>query len=346
MKARLLSLIAADGPIPFEQFMEAALYGEGGYFTSGSLRSEKGGDFLTSPEVSPLFGETLAELVRRERARVGEPFVVVEVGGGSGSLIAPLLASEPVPAWAVEGSPAARRALGGVVGEARVVSSISEVPSPFRGVLIANELIDNLPMAMAQLTSSGWRERWVGADGDELCFVDAAPRPEVAAWLERYAGEVETGGWVEVQLAAGHWVVDVLSRIESGAVVVIDYGDTAENLVPRRADGTLRTYRAHHLGPHPFDAPGDCDITADVNFTALVAVAEEAGSAVELRRQDDVLHALGLRETISSLRRAELAHARAGEETARLRVRTLRTEAETLVHPRGLGDFKVLIARR
>jgi SAM-dependent MidA family methyltransferase len=129
-------------------------------------------------------------------------------------------------------------------------------------------------------------------------------------------------------------------------LVVIDYGDTAENLVPRRRDGTLRTYRAHHLGPHPLDEPGATDITADVNFTAMVAAAEESGAGVRLWRQDDFLAAHGLRDVISELRHRELELARSGEEVERLRVRTVRTEAETLVHPRGLGDFRVMVAEK
>ena len=311
--------------------MELALYGEGGFFASEQLRSVKAGDFLTSPEVSPLFGETLAEFVRREHERVGDPFVLVEVAGGSGSLIRPLLDTYPVDAWEVEASPAARATLAEVVGDDRVVGSTDEITGDVRGVVIANELIDNLPMAIAQLTDDGWRERWVGEDGDELAFIDAPVRSEVAGWLDRFAGPVGLGGWVEVQLAAVDWLQSILDRLQAGAMVLIDYGDTAENLAPRRQDGTLRTYRSHHLGPHPLDEPGATDITADVNFTALETVAREVGAEVELLRQDDFLAELGLRDRISEMRHRELELARAGEEMERLKVRTVRTEAETLM---------------
>ncbi len=128
-------------------------------------------------------------------------------------------------------------------------------------------------------------------------------------------------------------------------MVVIDYGDSAEGLAPRRAQGTIRTYRAHHIGPDPLDDPGDTDITADVNFTALVAVAENAGAEVEVHRQDDFLAGLGLRCRLSELRHLELELARSDDALERLRVRSLRTEAETLLHPRGLGDFRVMVAR-
>lgn len=338
-KDRVLAEILVGGPIPFERFMEIALYDPEGFFGGDHLRSEKGGDFLTSPEVSPLFGETLAVYVERERERIGEPFQLVEVGAGSGSLLVSLLTQVDLDAWAVETSPAARSKLGGLLSEDHV---LSELPDRVRGVILANELLDNLPMAVAQKIDDRWRERWVGAEDDTLHFVDADPRPEVFAWLDAYGGDVPDGGWVEVQLAAQTWLSDALDRLDSGSVVIIDYGDTAENLIPRRRDGTLRTYRAHHLGPHPLDEPGATDITADINFTALLATAEAAGASVELHRQDDFLADLGLRERLSRLRHAELEAARSGDEMERLRLRSQKTEAETLLHPRGLGDFRVL----
>ena len=127
--------------------------------------------------------------------------------------------------------------------------------------------------------------------------------------------------------------------------MVVDYGDSAEGLAPRRAQGTIRTYRSHHLGPHPLDEPGATDITVDVNFTALAAACEDAGSRVEVMRQEEFLTDQGLRDDLSTLRHKELELARTGEAMERLQVRSKRTEAETLLHPRGLGDFRVLVAR-
>jgi SAM-dependent MidA family methyltransferase len=332
LKQMILDEISSQGPMPFERFMDLALYHPLGFFGGEVLRSEKAGDFLTSPEVSPLFGETLAHYVEAERQRIGEPFRLIEVGAGSGSLLKPLLATVHVDALAVETSPAARAVL------AEFVADSDTLPETIRGVVIANELLDNMPMALAQRIEDGWRERWVTAEGDHLVFVDAKPRPGVAAWLDSYAGPVPEGGWVEVQLAARQWVADVVGRLEVGSVLLFDYGDTAQNLLSRRGDGTLRTYRAHHLGPHPLDEPGETDITADVNFTALMDFAPKT----TLHRQDEFLAELGLRGRLSELRHAELEAARAGDEMERLRLRTLKTEAETLLHPRGLGDFRVL----
>jgi SAM-dependent MidA family methyltransferase len=331
LKQRIIDEIAAHGPMPFERFMEISLYHPEGFFGGSKLRSDKRGDFLTSPEVSTLFGETLAKYVGQVRDRIGEPFQVVEAGAGSGSLLRPLLSILDVDAVAVEVSPAARAELS------PLVPVTDEMPASVRGVIIANELLDNLPVALAQRVDDAWRERWVGADGDSLGFVDASPRPEVIAWLGAHAGPVLDGGWVEVQLAARDWVSRAIASVEAGALLLIDYGDTADNLLPRRQDGTLRTYRSHHLGPHPLDEPGETDITADVNFTSLLDLHPNA----RLHRQDDFLTSLGLRERLAELRHEELEAARSGDEAIRLRLRTLKTEAETLLHPRGLGDFRV-----
>lgn len=336
LKQRIIDEIAAKGPMPFERFMEISLYDTDGFFGGDTLRSDKGGDFLTSPEVSSLFGETLAKYVDLVRDEIGEPFQLAEFGAGSGSLLRPLLAAVDVDAIAVEVSPAARLALSDLV------EVTGRMPDTVRGVIIANELLDNLPMALAQRVDDTWRERWVGVESDGLVFVDAQPREEVLHWLDAYVGPVPDGGWVEVQLAAREWVRSALGSIDAGALLLIDYGDTAENLLPRRQDGTLRTYRSHHLGPHPLDEPGETDITADVNFTSLLDLHPGA----TLRRQDDFLTGLGLRDRLSEIRREELDAARSGDEEKRLRLRTLKTEAETLLHPRGLGDFRVLEIRK
>ncbi len=327
-----------------------ALYDpDGGFFTSDVLRSTKGGDFLTSPEVSPLFGAMLARFVNQEWRRIVRPdqFSVVEVAAGSGSLLRPLLEELEFEAdvWAVEASPAACRALEGLAG-VTVTSHMAELPQALTGVILANELIDNLPVALAVRTGEGWTERFVGMADQGFTLVEAPARTEVVAWADRFAGPVSEGGMVEVQLAAADWLTTALGQLVRGALVLIDYGDTAEGLAPRRTEGTLRTYRSHHLGPDPLIAPGESDITVDVNFTALRTIAEDAGAQVEYARQDDFLAELGLRAELSDLRQQELDLARSDDAMARLRVRSARSEAETLMHPRGLGDFRVLVARR
>jgi SAM-dependent MidA family methyltransferase len=346
----LVDRIARDGPMPFETFMAACLYEPGsGFFARGPLRSTAGGDFLTSPEVSSWFGRTLARFVAGQAQRLGAASLdLVEVGAGSGSLLTALLTAPECPSLgqvlAVDASPASRDALGAVAGVDEVMASLDDVGGPLTGVVVANELLDNLPAGLVVRTGDGWEERWVGADDGELTLVAAPVRPEMAAWADAYAGTVPEGGMVEVQLAAMEWVRHAVGVLAAGALVAFDYGGTMEELEPRRTLGTLRTYRAHHLGPDPLAEPGETDVTVDVNFTAMVAAAEAAGASVTLLRQDDFLEAWGLRDELRMLRHEEQALARDGDPMQRLRVRAEITDADTLLHPRGLGDFRVLVA--
>lgn len=334
--------IGSDGPIPFDVFQELALYGPEGFFTTGPLRSAATGDFLTSPEVSPWFGALLGRYAAGRTAAFESP-VVVEVGGGSGSLLESLLAECPADAWVVEASPMARDALTAVVPPGHVVATLDEVPRRFDGIVVANELIDNLPVALAVRRGSRWVEHSVGLEGSGFAFIETPARVEVAAWADRFGGAVPEGGIVEVQLAAGIWLATAMAKLRRGSIVIVDYGGTVDELEPRRQTGTLRTYRGHHLGPDPLLEPGLTDITVDVNFSALVAVAEEHGDAVHLMRQDDFLAEWGLRDIVSELRHRELELARGGDTMGQLQVRSERIAAETLLHPRGLGDFRVLV---
>jgi SAM-dependent MidA family methyltransferase len=336
---RLRGRIASDGPIPFEVFQEIALYSEEGFFSTGPVRSTAAGDFLTSPEVSPWFGRTIATFLGAYPEGT-----LAEVGAGSGSLLKPLLQGmSGVDPWAVEASPMARERLRSFLPTDRVVDSLDGLPDRFTGAIIANELLDNLPVALAIRTEDGWNEHFVDQDGDEFVFAAVAARPDVAAWAESHGGEVPIGGVVEVQLAAGRWLEQAIEKLATGVILLFDYGGTAEELAPRRSVGTLRTYRGHHLGPDPLLEPGETDITVDVNFTALQAVAEAEGCTAELHRQDDFLAEWGLRKVVSAMKREELEHARAGDTMRQLEVKSNRIDAETLLHPRGLGDFRVLI---
>ena len=330
--------------------MDMALYDpDGGYFATGPLHSHEQGDFLTSPEVSSEFGAVLAQHVEREYDRLGRPddFMVLEAGAGSGSLLEALLGevSFTPRVVAVEASRAARKAIGARLPQVEVVPP-DRLPGPLRGVVIANELMDNLPMALAVRAGDGWMERWVALDGVELMLVEAEARREVVAWLDNHAAATPGGGIVECQLEAAAWLADVIGRLAAGSVLVIDYGDTSDGLLARRAEGTLRTYSSHHLGPHPLDEPGATDLTADVNFSALLEVARANGAESELLRQREFLGGLGLDARLRRLRAEELELARRGDPVERLRVRSRVKEVEALLHPRGLGDFLVLVASR
>lgn len=352
LRERIRLEIEQNGPMPFDRYMEIALYDPTeGFFASGRLRSARDGDFLTSPEVSPLFGQRIAHYVEATWKRLGRPagLSVCDVGAGSGSLLSSLLSATTVEidAYAIEVSPAARAELGVRLPEVRLLESIDQLDAQFSGVIVANELLDNLPMALAVRAAGGcWQERWVTTSGPGLEFVTVPARPEVEDWLARWAGPVPDGGLVEVQMVAASWVARALGHLSSGGLVLFDYGDTADGLAPRRRCGTLRTYQRHHLGPDPLADPGATDLTADVNFSALLDTAAATGATARIYRQADLLRAWGMGQLRDALRAEELEEARAGNALPRLKVRSRLNEVDTLLHPRGLGDFRVLVAEK
>ncbi len=348
LKQRIVARIESDGPLPFDTYQAMCLYDpEEGFFSAADdVRSSYGGDFVTSPEVTPHFGAAVGRFVAEELGRTGSEGQVVEVGAGSGSL-AVAMRSEiaGVSLYAVESSAAARRQLRGVLGGDCVVASLAELPSAENRITVANELVDNIPVALVVRADVGWVEQRVGWSGSEFGFVHEAPRPDVLEWVERHARSVPSGAQVEVQLGARLWLAELVSSSVNGSALIVDYGGTTEELSTRRTTGTLRTYRGHHLGPHPFAEPGKTDITVDVDFSALADEGVSLGAEVELLRQDDFLTEFGLADVVSSLRRAELDLARSGDVMAQMRVRSERVDVETVLHPRGLGDFRVLILR-
>jgi SAM-dependent MidA family methyltransferase len=348
LKQRIIARIDSEGPLPFDTYQAMCLYDpEAGFFSAASdVRSSYGGDFVTSPEVTRHFGAAIGRFVKSEIPGAGVRPQVVEIGAGSGSLTDAMRSEIPdVDFYAVESSAAARQQLRDLLGNDRVAENISALPDATHRLTVANELIDNIPVALVVRADGGWVEQRVGWSGSEFGFVHVAPRPEVLDWAERHTASVPVGSQVEVQLGAGRWLREVIGWSRTGAALIIDYGGTTEELLTRRTSGTLRTYRGHHLGPHPFEEPGKSDITVDVDFSALLDEATRLGATAELLRQDDFLSNFGLREVVSDLRGRELTLAREGDVMGQMRVRSERVDVETVLHPRGLGDFRVLIVR-
>lgn len=319
-------------PVPFDRFMAEALYGPSGFYTSGG-RAGRRGDFITSPEVGPLFGAVVARFLDAEWRRIGEPdeFVVVDAGAGPGTL------ARGVVAASADCSSALRYVAVDVSDPQREqhpegVESSAVLPSgPFDGVIIANELLDNLPFRLA-VYDDGWREAYViaGPDGrpTERLSERFDPLPGV---LPRSAS---LGARAPLQDAAADWVTDARARLRSGSVLVLDYAvASTADLASRPWREWLRTYRSHERGGHYLSEPGTQDITADVAIDQL-----PEPDAVRSQAQWLQLH--GVDELVDAGRRYWSEHAARPDLTA-LRMRSRVTEAEALLDPAGLGGFLV-----
>ncbi len=323
------------GAIPFSSFMHLALYGPAGFYTAADGgRAGRRGDFLTSPEVGPLFGAVVARLLDTEWELLGrpDPFTFVDAGAGPGTLARAVLAARPRCAGslryvAVEISDRQRER------HPSDVESSHRLPSrPFDGVVLANELLDNLPFRLT-VHDGGWREVYVVDAGDGT-FGEILPVPldPVPPWLPTRAAH---GARAPMQDAAGEWLAAARALVRSGRVVVIDYcrARTAE-LVGLPWRSWLRTYRSHERGGPYLAAPGDQDVTADVAIDQLPEPAAVRTQAHYLQRHgiDDLL-AEGAAAWTASASRPDLAA---------MAMRSRAREADALLDPAALGGFTVL----
>lgn len=315
-----------------------ALYGPSGFYSSGGQAGRRG-DFLTSPEVGPLFGAVLARRIDAEWHRQGTPpvFDVIEVGAGPGTLARSIAAARGAASRAgalrytcVETSSAQRaRHPEGVVSVDAMPQSVAH------GMVVANELLDNLPFRLA-VWDDGWREAYVTDRGGK--WVEVLLPFDVSPTSLPISG-VPHGARAPVQDAAGVWVRDALGLLDEGCVVVFDYcvGVTAE-LALRPWREWLRTYRQQQRGAHYLAEPGSQDITAEVCVDQLIRAAGEPDN---VRSQAQWLSVWGIDELVTEGRQWWEEKSSAPDlraMTGRSRVR----EAEALMDPAGLGSFTVL----
>ncbi len=331
------AIAAAGGSLPFSQFMARALYGESGFYTTTG-RAGRRGDFITSPEVGPLFGEVIARAIDDVWKRLGSPhgFTIVEVGAGPGTLARSVLAAKPEcliggTYVAVEVSET-QRAL-----HPEGVQSVGSMPETIEhGVIIANELLDNLPFDL-WVYDDGWRRAHVISNGDE--FAEILRQDNVPSVLP---SRVPHGSRAPIHVAAAEWLSQSLTALQKGSLFVIDYCTplTAEVAVmPWRE--WLRTYVAHGRGVHYLRNAGDQDITTQVCIDQLVEVREPDA----VRSQSQFLQLWGIDELVAEGKRIWEESAASPTLTA-MKMRSRISEAEALLDENGLGNFTVLEWRK
>jgi SAM-dependent MidA family methyltransferase len=335
----LVERLRAEGPIPFSAFMEAALYDPvAGFYATGGRAGRRGGHFLTSPEVGPLFGAVLARALDRWWEEMGRPapFTVVDAGAGPGTLARAVLAAEPAVLRAgalryvlSERSSVQREAHAGLPVESTSNRWPHRWPGAFDGVVVANELLDNLPFRLA-VFDGGWLEAFVDLAPDGRLVEVLRPFEEVPACLPPVAPH---GARAPVQDEAAAWVASAVGAVRQGRVLVFDYARTTAEMAARPWREWLRTYRGHERGVHYLAEPGGQDITADVALDQLPRPDDVTTQAEFLRRH-------GLDELVEEGRRLWQAGAAAPDLTA-LTGRSRLQEADALTEPDGLGGFTV-----
>lgn len=283
-----------EGRLAFDRFMELALYAPGlGYYAAGARKFGEAGDFVTAPEISPLFGRCVARQCRQVLAFL-DGGDLLEFGAGTGALAADLLlelealASLPGRYLILELSPDLRQRQRETLA-ARAphlldrVEWLDALPDPgFRGAVVANEVLDAMPVSRFRIGEDGVREGFVcWRDEGFRAFWDEPLTPgleEAVSALQECLGGFDAGYESELNLRAGPWLRELAQSMEAGAVLLIDYGyPRTEYYHPQRSAGTLLCHYRHRAHGDPLILPGLQDITAHVDFTAVARAGLDAG---------------------------------------------------------------------
>jgi SAM-dependent MidA family methyltransferase len=318
-------ITAQGGWITFARYMELALQR---YYGRGDRQFGAQGDFVTAPELGSLFGRTLA----RQLKEIEGP--ILELGAGSGALAETLLKELEREYLILETSAALRGRQAAKLGAK--VRFLDRLPDKFRGVMLANEVVDAMPVHAVSWKESGIFERGVALAHGKPAWEE---RPAKGAVLDQARTiDVPVPYGSEIGLAGQAWMRSLAARLDAGAILVIDYGFARrEYYHPQRSMGTLMCHTRHRAHGDPFERPGEQDITAHVDFSALAHAAHESGLEVlGYATQAQFLVNCGITEVL----------AEANVENA-LHYAPLAAEAQMLLSPNEMGElFKVLAVGR
>jgi SAM-dependent MidA family methyltransferase len=355
LRQKIEQEIRERGPISFSRYMELCLYDpELGYYSRNAQQFGKAGDFYTSSDVHAVFGRLLARQFDEMWRTLGSPdhIELVELGAGRG------LFAQDVLDWSQKKFPDFSRALRYVLVEGssalrsrieqtlklRLESGKAELTALFPldegsphvpTIIFANEFFDALPVEILSAKGSlrvdvrdgRFIETWTQSSSDELEFID------------RYSVQPELDERIEVPLAAQQNMDRIAASVRNGFFIAIDYGYTREEQLAGRHHGTLKAIRQHSVSASPYEAPGEQDITADVNFTALAAAAEKHGMQThKLITQSQFLLGIGEANQFADA----FEECRLPQEKAKVVL-----QLKHLVTPAGMGEsFQVLIASK
>jgi SAM-dependent MidA family methyltransferase len=343
-------ICASGGAIPFSRFMELCLYAPGlGYYSAGATKFGSDGDFVTAPELGPLFAACVADSVAPVLQQLGPDAEFVEIGGGSGAFaevaLKRLLALDALPTRYAILEPSAdlrqrqRERLQQRLNPL-LLDLVEWVDGPvqarWNGVLFANEVIDALPTPRFAVRDGDVFEEHVGLDGEgRFTRVDRPADALLAAAVRHVERQLEApfadGYRSELLPQLPYWVQAVIGGLHSGALLFIDYGHARRDYyLPERNQGTLRAFRRHRVSDDVYAWPGLQDLTASVDFTALAEAGSGAGfEFTGYCSQANFLIGNGLEQRLAE------AEAKARDEAARYR---LRQEAKRLTLPGEMGE--------
>ena len=347
----LQQLIAAEmerlgGAMPFSRFMELALYAPRlGYYSGGASKLGASGDFTTAPEISSLFGAAVARAAAAIIAQSAPD--IIEFGAGTGKLARDVLAAldgmgVQVNSYTIiELSGELRARQQEALRDLPQVRWLDGMPERFSGVVLANEVLDAMPVELVIRRDGAWQRQMVTVQDGAFAFVQAPLSDALAAQVARQVPEAEClpdGYLTEIHPVAEGFMASLAGMLEKGAAILFDYGFPArEYYLDQRMGGTLMCHYRHHAHPDPFYLPGLQDITAHVDFTAMALASQEAGLPVlAYMNQASFLLACGIGELLLE-----------SDPEQALQFLPQSRAVQKLVSPAEMGElFKVLVVGR
>ncbi len=350
LKDAIIARIAAESGISFRDFMAMVLYHPAlGYYAGRRDPIGREADYVTSPELSPLFGAMLGRQLREMWERLGSPpvFDVVEAGAGSGVLVRDVLS------WARRNAAQLFAAIHYAIVEPHAtamyrqrerlsdeglvpkVSWTSEIPRDVSGCIFSNELLDAMPVHRVAVKDGRLKEIYVTWDGAHFGEELRKPNPALTAYFKRLKLLPGEGCRAEVNLGALEWVREAAAALTRGFLMTIDYGYEAPELYASwRQDGTLLCFYRQNPSADPYSRIGRQDMTAHVDFTSIRRAGEDGGLAtLGFVTQSRFLESLGIAEALQP-----------PPEAAGLEEYAARRRAVTeLLDPAGLGRIRVLV---
>lgn len=317
----------------FDDFMEESLYSNFGFFNTEKIRSNKEGDFLTSPEISNFFGKFISNWILRNNLTKN----IIEIGSGSGKLINQINLENIV---AIEKSSTAMFELNkqGI----RTFKDLNSLPFTESDLVFGNEVLDNIPCSIGIFKNGEWNEKVVKIFNNEFSYDIKPIRQNELNWINSNKIQPNKNQQVEIQRNIDSFLLNLHAKLNPKKILFIDYGYIQEERHLRKYDSLLRTYKNHHLSVDPIESPGQVDITYDVNFSAVERYLISLDYKVEIIPQKEFLYQNGFDEVYSKLYSQYIS----SDGIEQLKINNLLTGLMALVDSNGLGGFYCLLAEK
>ena len=316
--------------------MEECLYSDFGFFNTTKVRSNKEGDFLTSPEVSDYFGYFISNFVKVNNIDKN----LLEIGAGTGSLGYQIDKFSNKKPLVVEKSKTAITSLEDM--QFTVYESVDSMSKEDIGLLYMNEVLDNVPCSIAVNNDGEWFEKIIRLKQDQLVY-DLVPAREINLdWISDFNIDALEGIEIEIQKNSTEYLIKLISKFNPEFLIIIDYGYEFHERKDKPYKSLIRTYKNHHLAGDTILQPASTDITYDVNFSSVKTTLNSLNYTVELLTQKEFIEQNGFENLYKKINN----EFQVAEGIQKLKLKSDLVGLDAISNNRGLGGFMVAVAKK